>query len=105
MPELEVGEMIILIIALFPMTFSYFVVKARRDILKWIPGYFCFYLNFLFTNLEALAAPDAFNFLEHFFIMLAGICLACAAFYEFYTKILNERKNPIKLKKRLVRNK
>ncbi|MFX1337406.1 MAG: hypothetical protein ACFFDK_02220 [Promethearchaeota archaeon] len=103
MPELEVGEMIILIIAIFPMTFSYFVVKARRDILKWLPGYFCFYLNFLCTNLEALALPDVFNFLEHFFLMLAGIFLASAVFHEFYTKVLNERKNPIKQQRGLVR--
>ena len=102
MPELEIGEMIILIIALCPMSFSYFVVKARRDILKWIPGYFCFYLNFLFTNLEALAAPDAFNFLEHFCLMLAGIFLGSAVFHEFYTKVLNERKNPIKQQRGLV---
>ena len=87
--------MIILIIALIPMSFTYFVVKVRRDILKFIPGYFCFYLNFLFTNLEALAAPDAFNFMEHFFLMLAGICLGSAVFHEFYTKVLNERKNLI----------
>ncbi len=102
MPELEVGELIILIIALFPMTFSYFVVKARKDILKWIPGFFCFYLNFLFTNLEALAAPDAFNFLEHLCLMLAGIFLGSAVFHEFYTKVINEKKNLIKQQRGLV---
>jgi len=104
MPELEVGELIILIIAIFPMSFTYFVVKARRDILKWIPGYICFYITFISTNVEALVAPDAFNFLEHFCIMLAGIFLGSAVFYEFYTKVLKEKITPFKQQRELVRD-
>ena len=104
MPELEVGELIILIIAIFPMSFTYFVVKARRDILKWVPGYVCFYMTFISTNMEALVAPDAFNFLEHFCIMLAGIFLGSAVFYEFYTKVLKEKITPFKQQRELVRD-
>jgi hypothetical protein len=37
--------------------------------------------------LEAIAAPDTFNFLEHFFIMLCGISFLLGMSYMYYVSI------------------
>ena len=91
MPELEVGELIFLIIATVPIVMSYWVVKVRKDILKYMPGYYCIYMTFLSTNLEALFLPDFFNFLEHFCLMLAGIFMLIAISSEAYTKLIKSK--------------
>ena len=88
MPQLEVNELIMLIISAIPIIFSPYIYKKRRDILKWAPGYYSLFLVFLFTNLEAFALPDFFNFLEHFFIMIAGISMCVIAMYEYYSKVI-----------------
>ncbi len=90
MPSLEINELIVLIILFIPVTFSPYLLKKRRDIMKWFPGYYALYITFLSTNLEAFFVPDVFNFMEHFFAMLAGIFMFVAAIYELYTKILKE---------------
>ncbi|MFX0138875.1 MAG: hypothetical protein ACFFDN_34860 [Candidatus Hodarchaeota archaeon] len=91
MPDLEVSELIFLIIATIPFIMSYWIVKARRDILKYLPGYYCIYMTFLSTNLEALFLPDVFNFLEHFCLMLAGLFMLIAISYDFYTKLIKPK--------------
>ncbi len=88
MPSLEINELIVLIILAIPVAFSPYLLKKRRDIMKWFPGYYALFITFLSTNLEAFIAPDEFNFMEHFFAMLAGIFMFAAAIYELYTKIL-----------------
>jgi hypothetical protein len=101
-PELEVGEMIILIISMFSITFTLFVIRARKDILKWVPGYICLFITFISTNVEALVAPDTFNFLEHFCIMLSGICFASAFIHEFYITVMKGKINPIAQTKKVM---
>ena len=91
MPELEISELIILIVCTVPLAMSYWIIKARKDILKYFPSGGCLYLTFLFTNLEALILPDFFNFLEHFCLMLAGIFMFLALMYDFYTKYLKNK--------------
>lgn len=88
MPSLEINELIVLIIISIPVAFSPYLFSKRRDIMKWFPAYYALFITFLSTNLEAFYAPDTFNFMEHFFVMLAGILMCLAAFYEYYTKIL-----------------
>lgn len=87
-PSLEINELIVLIILSIPVAFSPYLFKKRRDIMKWFPGYYALFFVFLCTNLEAFVAPDAFNFMEHFFAMAAGILMFTAAIYELYTKII-----------------
>ncbi|MHA2282811.1 MAG: hypothetical protein ACXAC5_18365 [Promethearchaeota archaeon] len=65
----------------------------------------CSLLIFLSTNLEAFIAPDEFNFLEHFFAMVAGVLMFTATIYEYYTKILKESKVKLSYKKRGMVNK
>lgn len=95
MPSLEINELMVLIILAIPVAFSPYLFKKRRDIMKWFPGYYSLFMVFLCTNLEAFVAPDTFNFLEHFFAMIAGILMCIAALYEAYSKVLKGK--PIKL--------
>lgn len=99
MPSLEINELVVLIIIAIPVAFSPYLLKKRRDILKWFPGYYCLFMVFLSTNLEAFVAPDAFNFMEHFFAMMAGILFCIAALYEAYTKVLRGEQMNLNYKK------
>ncbi|MFX0023935.1 MAG: hypothetical protein ACFE9S_16530 [Candidatus Hermodarchaeota archaeon] len=99
MPSLEINELTVLIILAIPVAFSPILLKRRRDIMKWFPGYYCIFITFLSTNLEAFIAPDAFNFMEHFFAMLAGILFCLAAVYEYYSKVLKGKQIKLPTKK------
>jgi len=83
-PSLEIDEIIILIMTIFPLIALLGTVWKNRSVAKWIPGFFCLFMTFVCTNAEAVAFPEAFNFLEHFFSMMIGITLALAAFVELY---------------------
>jgi hypothetical protein len=90
MPEFEILEFIALIIILCPFSFAYYIVKRRKDMLPLLPGATFLVLSFLCTNLEALAAPDTFNFLEHFFIMLSGISFLLAMIFMHFLKMFKK---------------
>ena len=91
MPSLEINELTVLIILAIPVAFSPYLLKKRKDIIKWFPGYYALFIVFLSTNLEAFVAPDTFNFMEHFFAMLSGIFMCAAAFYEYYSKVFKAK--------------
>lgn len=99
MPSLEINELMVLIILSIPVAFSPYLLKKRRDIMKWFPGYYCIFIVFLSTNLEAFVAPDTFNFMEHLFAMLAGILFCMAALYEAYSKVLKGKPINLNIKK------
>ncbi|MHA1987332.1 MAG: hypothetical protein ACW98D_11885 [Promethearchaeota archaeon] len=100
MPSLEINELIVLIILSIPVAFSPYLFKKRRDIMKWFPGYYALFFVFLSTNLEAFIAPDEFNFLEHFFAMVAGVLFCAAAIYEYYSKILKKSQSKLGIENR-----
>lgn len=95
MPELEIGELIFLTIATVPIILSFWIIRARKDILKYMPVYYCIYITFFSTNIEALILPDVFNFIEHFSLMLAGIFMFSAVVYDFYTRISKQKVNQL----------
>ncbi|TFG13029.1 MAG: hypothetical protein EU535_05560 [Promethearchaeota archaeon] len=96
MPEFEILEFIALLIIICPFSFAYYIIKRRKDMFPLLPGATFLVLSFLCTNLEAFAAPDAFNFMEHLFIMLAGISFLVAMIFMHYIKI---SKKPVILSK------
>ena len=91
MPEFELLEFLALILILIPFSFAYYILKRRKDMIPLLPGATCLVLSFACTNLEAFAAPEMFNFFEHFFIMLAGITFLVAM---LYTHVLKGSKTP-----------
>lgn len=99
MPSLEINELIVLIILAIPVSFSPYLLKKRRDIMKWFPAYYSLFIVFLSTNLEAFVAPDAFNFMEHFFAMMAGILMCTACLYEYYSKVIKGKQIKFSYKK------
>jgi len=90
MPEFEILEFIALLIIICPFSFAYYIIKRRKDMLPLLPGASFLVLSFLCTNLEAFAAADTFNFLEHFFIMLAGISFLIAMILMHFLKKSNK---------------
>ena len=100
MPSLEINELIMLIICTVPAIFFPYLIKKRRDIMKWGLGFYALFMVFLSTNLEAFILPDFFNFLEHFFIMLAGIFMCITGIYEYYTKVLKGKQIKLGYKER-----
>ena len=86
MPEFELLEFLALILILIPFSFAYYILKRRKDMIPLLPGATCLVLSFACTNLEAFAAPEMFNFFEHFFIMLAGITFLVAMLYMYVLK-------------------
>ncbi len=50
MPSLEINELMVLIILSIPIAFSPYLLKKRRDILKWFLGYYALFIVFLSTN-------------------------------------------------------
>ena len=86
MPEFELLEFVSLILILIPFSFSYYILKRRKDMIPLLPGATCIVLSFACTNLEAFAAPEIFNFFEHFFIMLGGITFLVAMIYMHILK-------------------
>ena len=99
MPSLEINELIMLIVISIPAIFFPYLIKKRRDIMKWGLGFYALFMVFLSTNLEAFALPEFFNFLEHFFIMVAGILMCVTAMYEYYSKVLKGKQIKLGYKK------
>lgn len=90
MPEFEILEFIAMLIIICPFSFAYFILKKRKDMIPLLPGATFIVLSYVCTNLEAFAAPDAFNFLEHFFIMLSGISFFLAMIVMHYNKMFKK---------------
>lgn len=90
MPEFEILEFLAMIIVLIPLTFSIFIIKRRKDMIPLFPGVAFIFLSFICTNLEAFVAPDAFNFLEHLFIMLGGISFLLGMIFIYYNTSSNK---------------
>jgi len=84
LPSLEIDEIIILIMTIFPLIGLLGMVWKNKSIAKWIPAFFCLFMTFVCTNAEAVIFPEIFNFLEHFFSMMIGITLALGASIELY---------------------
>ncbi|MBN1801806.1 MAG: hypothetical protein JW891_09890 [Candidatus Lokiarchaeota archaeon] len=85
MPELEVTELIL--VTLFPLAllgFSY-GARKRKELAYYIPGLLALFITFISTNIEAVAAPEFFNFLEHFCIFLSAILLFFGALLNLYS--------------------
>jgi len=87
MPSFELLEFLSLLLIVIPLFFAYYLLKRRKDMLPLIPGAIFLMLSFLCTNLEAFASPDEYNFMEHFFIMLAGVSFLLGMGYRYFTKL------------------
>ena len=100
MPSFELLEFLSLLLILIPFSFAYYLLKRRRDMIPLLPGAAFLVLSFLCTIVEAFAAPDEFNFFEHFFIMLAGISFILGMGYRYYKKLSIQQVPEVKHKNR-----
>ena len=91
MPSIEVIEVLNLIMtSIAIIIFSIAVVRVRK-LAKYLPAFITLWLAFLGTNVEALVNPELFNFLEHTMIMVTGILMLAAVFYDFFNAFLKQK--------------
>ena len=91
MPEIEVIEVLNLIMTSIAIgIFSIAVVKVKK-LAKYLPAFIMLWLAFLGTNVEALVSPEQFNFLEHTMILVTGILMLAAVFYDFFNAFLKQK--------------
>ena len=95
MADLELGEIIVFIMLCIPLFASLMVVRKRKEFAKWIPGFFCLFMMFLCTNVEAIILGDVFNFFEHFFAMMAGLTFCAAAVLDLYKSAIKTEEKQI----------
>ena len=94
MPSIEVIEVLNLIMMSIALV-SFSVVSIRvKSLLKYIPAFITLWIALLSTNVEALVNPDMFNFMEHSFIMITGILMTLAVFYDFFNAFLRNKIKP-----------
>ena len=77
-------EFLALIILLAPFSLAYYLLKRNKTIFPILPGAIFLLFSYLSTNLENVVAPEEFNFLTHFFLMLSGIFFLLGIIYMFY---------------------
>ncbi len=84
----EFNAMIIGIIALinFP-----FIVKRRKNFIKYLPGMFFLILGFIAENLEEVIFHNFFAFLEQIFILSGAVLLVFAVIMELKMIILKNQ--------------
>jgi len=93
MPSIEVIEVLNLIMTSIAIViFSIAVVKVRT-LAKYLPAFITLWIAFLSTNVEALVSPDFFNFMEHSMIMVTGLLMVAAVFYDFFNAFLKQKVN------------
>ncbi|MFX1500108.1 MAG: hypothetical protein ACFFDH_03990 [Promethearchaeota archaeon] len=84
MPSFELFEFLIFLIFIAGMFNIPYMSKHRKDIMKYAPGIMFLLLSVIFTNVEAFILPELFNFFEHFCILLSGVSMAIAMFFEAF---------------------
>lgn len=82
MGHVEFAEFIAMIIAIISLINFPFIVKKRRDFIKFLPGLFFFVLGFIAENLEEVVLHHFFAILEQIFVLSGAILLVLAALME-----------------------
>ena len=82
MSHIEFVEYIAMIIAIVSLINFPFIVKRRRDFIKFLPGLFFLVLGFIAENIEEVFLHNFFAFLEQIFILSGAILLVLAVIME-----------------------
>ena len=91
MPSIEVIEVLNLIMTSIAIgIFSIAVVKVKK-LAKYLPAFITLWIAFLSTNMEAIINPEQFNFMEHLMILMTGILMLIAVFYDFFNAFLKQK--------------
>ena len=91
MGEIELVELSAMIIGIIAFMNFPFVIKRRRDFIKYLPGILFMVLGFVFENIEEVFLHDLFAILENISILLGAILLSMAVLMELDRGILKNR--------------
>ncbi len=82
MGHLAVVEFIAMIIAIIALINFPFIIKRRKDFVKYLPGIFCIVITFVAEVLEEIFLFNLFAIIEVFSILLGVILLILAALMD-----------------------
>lgn len=91
MPAIELVEFIAMIIGIVAFMNFPFIVKRRRDFIKYLPGIFFIVLALIAENIEEIFLHDLFAIIENISILSGAILLLLAVLMELKTVILKNR--------------
>ena len=98
MVELEFVEFDAMIIALIALITFPFIVKRRKDFVKYLPGIFFLVFAFVAENIEEIYSSDLFAIIESVLLLLGATLLIFAALMEL--DIIFIKKKLIRLNKK-----
>jgi hypothetical protein len=102
MAGLELVEFNAMIIAIIALINFPFIVKRRKDFIKYLPGILLLVLAFIAENIEEIYVHDLSAILENVFLLSGAILLIMAILMELdiiFIKIKHIRLNKKKRKK------
>ena len=82
MAELELVELNAMIIALIALVNFPFIIKRRKDFVKYLPGIFCLIIAIVAENIEEIYLHDIYAIVENVFLLGGAILLILAALME-----------------------
>ena len=82
MAHLELVETIASIIAVFALINFPFIVKRRKDFVKYLPGIFFLVITFLGESIEEIFLYDVFAIIENISLILGASLLIVAALMD-----------------------
>jgi len=82
MDHIEFVELIAMIIAIISLINFPFIIKRRRDFIKYLPGIFFLILVFVFENIEEIFLHEISAIIENIFLIIGATLLVTAVFIE-----------------------
>ncbi len=93
MSELELVEFNAMIIGIVALINFPFIVRRRKDFIKYLPGIFFIILGFIAENLEEVVLHNFFAILEQIFILSGAILLVLALIIELKMNLLKNQES------------
>ncbi len=82
MADLELVETVASIIAIISLINFPFIVKRRKDFVKYLPGIFFIVITFVGETIEEIFLYDIFAIIENISLILGAILLIVAALMD-----------------------
>ncbi|KKK41610.1 hypothetical protein LCGC14_0704380 [marine sediment metagenome] len=98
MEHIDLVELIASIIALIALINFPFIVKRRKDFVKYLPGIFFLAITFVAETIEEIFLHDLFEIIESSSLLLGAILLILAALMEL--DVISIKINFVRLNKK-----
>ena len=93
MPLIETTKLIAMVITIIALLNFPFIIKKRKDFLKFIPGLTLHIMSFIFSGLNDLFELPLLDFLEILSLLIGSILISIAIMIEIKLIKSNNRNN------------